>query len=101
MKRMKAETKFRTSKVIPFLKTLPNTWFEPIQQVAINGSPDFVLGCAGKLVLLELKADNGKLSELQKFKLQDAMAKGSIALVASPKNWEWIKARLTQLDKGE
>lgn len=98
---MKSETKFRTSKVIPFLKTLRNTWFEPIQQVAINGSPDFILGCCGKLVLLELKADNGKLSALQKFKLQDAMTKGSIALVASPKNWDWIKEQLTKLDKGE
>ena len=97
----KPETKFRRTFVLPFLKQLNHCFFESIQQVGINGSPDLILGIRGKLVLLELKAESGKLSSLQAYKLLDAYQKGNLVFVARPQNWEIIKALLTKLDKGE
>ena len=97
----KPETVFRQGKVIPFLKTLRNTWFEPIQQQAIVGSPDFVLCVRGSFVALELKADSGHLSLLQEFKLAKIILAGGHSLVATPNNWAAIKEQLSAMDQGE
>lgn len=98
---IKNETRFRTSKVDPFLKTLKNTFSESIQQVSINGSADKHLCIRGKFVALELKAKGGKVSGLQRFKLNEVNRCGGYALVADPDNWEEIKQLLSKLDKGE
>ena len=97
----KTETVFRQNQVIPFLKTLRNTWFEPIQQKAIVGSPDFVLCVQGRFVALELKADSGSLSKLQEFKLAKITSSGGHSLVAAPNNWVAIKEQLSAMDQGE
>ncbi len=98
---MKPETKFRLSVVIPFLKTLRNSWWESIQQVAISGTPDILLCMRGKFVALELKKDeHTEPEELQKFKLSEIKKHGGIALVVHPKNWQIIKQKLQQLDQG-
>ena len=98
---MKPETKFRNDKVLPFLQKCRWIWHESIQQIAINGSPDILLGIRGKFVALELKAEDGSLSKLQAFKLQDAIDKGNLAFVARPSNWKIIKRFLWKLNKGE
>ena len=98
---MRSERSFRINQVIPFLKRLSHTWYEPIQQIAISGSPDFILGIRGKIVLLELKKDGGKLSKLQEYKLRDAALKGNLVLVSCPENWKMIQSILITLNKGE
>lgn len=95
---MKPETRFRKNQVLPFLKTLKNTSFFAIQQVAISGDPDFLLCMRGHFVALELKASGGKLRALQKYKLAEVEGHGGIALVADPDNWEQVKKTLLMLD---
>lgn len=97
---MKPETKFRQAKVIPFLKTLKNTAYLPIQQKAIGGDPDFILCSNGRFVGLELKSKDGKLSALQSAKLEWIKKSGGVPLVASPENWDSIVEILQQLDGG-
>lgn len=99
---MKPETVFRQSKVIPFLKTLKNTAYFPIQQASIVGDPDFLLCICGRFVALELKSDEGVLSDLQRYNLQYIRNRGQgKAFVAEPKTWDSIKEILTKLSEGE
>lgn len=64
-------------------------WFEAIQQKAIKGSPDFILCVKGQFVALELKSENGILSEIQEAKLKLVVERGEgIALIADPSNWQ-------------
>ena len=97
---MKPETKLRKRLVLPFLRSLKNTWFEPIQQLAIQGTPDFLLCVRGLFVALELKSEKGRLSPLQRRKLQMVEKAQGIAIVANPGNWKEVKQRLTNLDGG-
>lgn len=98
---MKPETKWRQNTVLPFLKTLKNSTYEPIQQVAIIGSPDYVLCVMGRYVHLELKYGIGTESALQTHKRGMVREKGrGIAILASPKNWLKVSKFLFNLDKG-
>lgn len=96
---MKPETAFR-ARVGPWLKTLPDTAVFPIQQMGIVGDPDFILCIRGKFVALELKAENGSLSQLQAKKLELIDKAGGRGYVARPSNWGQVKARLTDLATG-
>lgn len=97
---MKPETKFRQSVFIPFLKKLKNTHFFPIQQVAISGTPDFILCSRGKFVACELKSEFGELSELQKYSRDQVIRTDGIYLTIRPNNWKYAKEYLTALDAG-
>jgi hypothetical protein len=94
---MNPETRFRTQTVDPFLKELPNTYAMSVQQVALVGDPDKILCINGFFVALELKARGGRLSKMQKYKLDQISAAGGVALVADPDNWERVKARLREI----
>lgn len=97
---MKLETKFRISKVTPFLKGLTNSTYFPIQQMSMVGHPDF-MGCVrGTFVGLELKSLDGRLGKLQEYNLKKIEDTGGIAIVADPNNWEEAAHNLSQLDKG-
>ncbi len=98
---MKAETKFRQNQVIPFLKTLKNTYYEPIQQASISGSPDFILCVRGRFVALELKDVGEKPRPLQEYKLNEIIRTFGVALVATKTNFEEIKQHLSELDSKE
>lgn len=98
---IKAETRFRKNTVKPFLKTLKHVKDFPIQQLAIVGDPDFLLCLRGHFVALELKDEFGTLSEIQRHKLKEVARAGGFALVASPQNWESIKAQLQAIDRGD
>jgi hypothetical protein len=95
------ERKFRTGQVIPFLKRLKNTFYEPIQQMAICGSPDYLLCVNGKFVALELKDIGGVTTQLQKYKLSEIARCRGISLIADPNNWDDVKRLLLKLDQGE
>ena len=98
---MRGERAFRSQKVLPFLKTLKNTFAEPIQQMAICASPDFLLCVRGRFVAMELKDTGGRLTKLQEYKLNEITRCHGLSLVASPENWDSIKQLLLKLDKGE
>jgi hypothetical protein len=95
---MKPETVFRINSVVPFLKTLKNTFYQPIQQLAFVGSPDFVLCVRGRFVALELKATGGSPRPLQDYILEKVKSAGGVRLVASPDNWQDVKDTLTEMD---
>ena len=98
---MKPETKFRQSKVIPFISTLPNTTHFSVQQQAIRGTPDILACINGKFIALELKAENGVVSLLQAKKLSDIDNAGGLALVVTPSNWKLVLNLLYLLAIGE
>lgn len=93
---MKPETRFRI-RVTCFVKSLLRTVAFPIQQIAIVGTPDFLMLVNGTFVGLELKSEEGTLSALQSFNLRQIERCGGVAIVADPKNWEEVKTRLKQL----
>ena len=85
----KPETKFKEDKVHPFLESLPRSWCEKIQQVTINGTPDFLCCINGHFVAIELKKSKyDKESKLQKYKLARITKAGGISIVVSPEGWE-------------
>ncbi len=92
----KPETVFR-AKLRPKLEAIPGSFWESIQQKTIIGTPD-ILGCVrGRFVALELKSSGGKVSELQKLKLERIAACGGIAMVVSPENAEQVLRELGEL----
>jgi hypothetical protein len=98
---MSGEREFRTNTVLPFLKKLKNTFFLPVQQMAISGSPDYLLCVNGRYVALELKGDDGIVSKLQAHTLEKMRRTGAVTFVAMPKNWDEIKSKLLLLSEGE
>lgn len=98
---MKPETKFRQNHVLPFLKTLLNTWYEPIQQMGISGSPDLLLCINGRFVALELKDVKGQTSKLQAFKLSEVRRANGVTFVASPLNWKEVRQQLSIMDSSK
>lgn len=97
---MGPERRFRVNQVIPFLKTLKNTFYFAIQQKAISGDPDFVLVTCGLFVGLELKGDRGVLAPLQEWKGTQIRRAGGLFIVCSPSNFEEVKNLLRELDEG-
>jgi hypothetical protein len=98
---LKAETVFRIRKVLPFLKTLKNTFFMPIQQIAFSGDADYILCVNGLFVALELKSGDFEPRALQQYKGDEIQRTGGLYMVARPSNWESIKKQLTELDSRE
>jgi hypothetical protein len=93
----KPETKFR-AKFDKKLKLVPKSWFESIQQKAIQGTPD-KLGCVnGYFVGLELKATpQGQPTKLQELKLSGIVAAGGVACVVHPGNADEVISLLIRL----
>jgi hypothetical protein len=100
MVRPPLESKFRIT-VDAFLKALPKSFWESIQQRAIRGSADKT-GCVnGIYCRLELKRSaNAKRGELQNYLIGKARLAGGYAEFVYPENWETIKGDLLQLATG-
>jgi hypothetical protein len=98
---VKPETIFR-KRVLAFLKTLPHTFFDPIQQMSISGSPDYYVCTRGHFIALEIKTDEGIVDDLQEWLHNEVVKKGGgIALVCRPSNFKQIKSKLMALAKGK
>lgn len=97
----KPETQFRTGKVAPFLRSLANTAFFPIQQLAIHGDADYILCSRGHFVWLELKDDGESPRPLQEYKANWVQKTGGTVIIASPSNWAACKRKLLSLDRGD
>lgn len=90
----KPESRFK-DKVSLFLRHLPHTYYEKIQQVCIVGTPDFFAVVGGVAIVMELKAHaKTKVSALQRHNLQRAADAGALAIVACPENWDSVQQLL-------
>lgn len=56
-----------------------------------NGTPDILACVNGYFLAIEVKADNGKPTELQLVKINDIRKAGGFAYVAYPSGWEKLK----------
>lgn len=97
----KPETVLRQNLVRPFLQTLKNTFFEPIQQATIRGSPDFVLCIHGRFCSLELKDVGEEPRPLQELKLFKVTRTGGLRIVADRDNWKQVKELLSKMDQSK
>ena len=63
-----------------------------IQQVAIRGTPDLLLGVSGRFVALELKRDKLQAPDpLQDRNLLHILDAGCLAFVVHPENWPEVR----------
>ena len=56
-----------------------------------NGTPDILACCNGYFLAIEVKAQDGRPSELQLVKINDIRKAGGFAYVAYPSGWEKLK----------
>jgi len=95
----KPETVFK-EKVASFLKTLPNCFYEKVQQVAIVGSLDFTIVVSGIPILMELKkSSKDKLSAIQQHKAEKWQRCGALVIEACPENWDRVRTLLEEISR--
>lgn len=61
------------------------------------GVPDLLVCVRGHFVAIEVKAENGKLSELQKHNLEQIRKAGGIALAVKPSDFDSLKQCVREL----
>lgn len=99
---MPAEKQFE-NQIKAFLKTLPKTWFfkhwaGPYSTV---GVPDIICCCNGYFVGIEVKAENGHATKLQKRNIELIKKAGGIGIILYPKHFEWFKELMTALSRDD
>lgn len=95
---MAAEKLFE-NKVKAFLKS-QGCWFVKYWgggQFTKAGIPDLLVCCKGKFIALEIKAANGKPSELQLYNIEAIQKAGGLAMVLYPKDFEKFKELVKNL----
>ena len=66
-----------------------------------RGIPDLLCCVNGYFVAIEVKAENGKPSELQYYHCEKIRKAGGIALILYPKDFENFKKLVRELKEGE
>jgi Holliday junction resolvase len=67
-----------------------------IIRATVNGYPDLLLMHPDRGVIwIEVKDDNGRLSKVQEYRINELREKGFTALVAYPDNYEFILRSIT------
>lgn len=98
---MAAEKRFE-NKIKRFLDD-NNCWY--VKYFANNytkrGIPDLLACVNGYFVAIEVKAENGTPSELQKYNVKKIQEAGGIALILYPKDFEYFKDLVYKLKEGE
>lgn len=61
------------------------------------GIPDLLICCNGHFLGVELKAENGRVSQLQNLHIENIKRSGGIALVLYPKDFENFKKMIKDL----
>lgn len=91
------ERSFR-KKAMDKINSLPNTWFESIQQVSIRGTPD-VIGCVnGTFVALEFKKNiTAKRSQMQMYKGDCIKKSKGVHFFIYPENFEDVYSELSKM----
>lgn len=95
---MAAEKNFE-NKVKAFLKS-QGCWFIKYWgggQFTKSGVPDLLVCCKGKFLGVELKASNGRPSELQLYNIEAIKQAGGIAMVLYPEDFEEFKELVKNL----
>lgn len=72
------------------------TWSNGVQRA---GVPDLLICCNGYFLGVELKAEGGVVSELQKFNLRWIRASNGVGMVLYPCQFDQFKKLITQLKK--
>ena len=65
------------------------------------GVPDILACVSGHFVAIEVKAENGKPTELQKWNVDQINSSGGIAQILYPSDWERFVALINFLQGGE
>lgn len=98
---MAAEKNFE-NRVKKFLSD-KNCWFLKYWGGAAytkSGIPDLLVCCCGIFIAVELKAPNGKPSDLQLYNLRKISAAGGIACLLYPKDFTLFKQMIEQIQSG-
>lgn len=66
-----------------------------------SGIPDLLCCVNGMLLCLELKASNGRVSELQKHNICEIRKSGGLAFVVYPEDFEAVMALIDRINAGE
>ena len=62
-----------------------------------SGVPDLLCCIGGRFVGVELKTDDGKVSELQQYNIDKIIQSGGVALVLRPDEFEEFKSMVNKL----
>lgn len=62
------------------------------------GIPDLLVCCNGYFLGLEIKAENGKPSELQKYNMEQIKKAGGIGMIVYPKDFDDLKELIRRLN---
>ena len=94
------ETRFKI-KVLKEVRKIPKLWCFKVEAGAIAGTPD-IIGCVNAhFFALELKTETGKLSQLQKHKIERIRKNGGYAEVVRPSNLKMVLSDLNQIAVGK
>ena len=69
--------------------------------ITTAGTPDILACVNGHFIGIECKADNGRLSELQRLKLKAIQSSGGIGIVAAPCSWYDVVKLINCVSYGE
>lgn len=99
---MATEKQFE-NEIKKFLSELPKTWFFKYWAGPMSkaGIPDIIACVNGKFVAIEVKAPNGKPSELQKRNVRLIRESWGIGYILYPKDFKQFKKDMRELIKGE
>lgn len=86
-----------------YLESLPNTyyfkyWAGPYSK---SGIPDIIACVNGRFVAIEVKAENGHPSELQKRNIRLIQESNGYACIVYPKDFESLKNELKAIVEGD
>lgn len=98
---MAAEKQFET-KIKKFLKD-NGCWYVKYfaNSFTPRGIPDLLCCVNGRFVAIEVKAENGKPSELQYYNCDKIREAGGIALILYPRDFDSFKELIHMLKAGE
>lgn len=84
-----------------FLDKLPKTWYFKVWSgpYSKSGIPDIIACVNGHFIALEVKAENGRASELQKRNVRLINNCNGKACIVYPKDFENLKMELMELCK--
>ncbi|APQ74425.1 VRR-NUC domain-containing protein [Clostridium botulinum] len=98
---MAAEKKFE-NEIKEFLSELPKTWFYKNWSgpYSKSGIPDIIACVRGIFVAIEVKAPNGRASELQKRNIRLIRESKGIGYILYPKDFKEFKKDMRELLNG-
>lgn len=65
------------------------------------GVPDLLCCVNGQFLAIEVKAENGKLSELQRLEIAKIVEAGGLGIVLYPNMFDWFKDYIEKLMEGD